>query len=139
MAVLRLAAGLKNAMVDRVKDLLDAGAGNGSIKIYTAPQPASANDPPGAAALLATLTLAKPSAPWAVNGVLTLNPIPQANASGSGAAAWVRLADSAGNTVADGDVTASGGGGTLELNTVNLVAGAPVLITAFTFTMPSGA
>lgn len=125
-------------MVDKIKDLLDAGAGNGTLKIYTAPQPAGANNPPGAATLLGTLTFSKPSAPAAAGGILTFNAIPQADAVATGTAAWARLADSAGNTVLDCDITNTGGGGTIQLNTVSIVAGGPIAVTSFTITMPSG-
>ena len=48
------------------------------------------------------------------------------------AAAWFRLATSAGVTICDGDVGTSGA--TLNLNTTSIVTGGPISITSFTFT-----
>jgi len=139
MANMRLATATRNALAQRFQVLLDAGAGNGTIKFYTGTQPASADDPPTGATLLGTLTYAKPSAPAASGGVLTFNPITQDDAAdATGTAAWARVADSADNTVFDCDVTATGGGGTIQLNTVNIVAGGPISITSFTITVPAG-
>jgi hypothetical protein len=136
---MRLATITRNALAQRFQVLLDAGAGNGTIKFYTGAQPTSADDPPTGATLLGTLAFAKPSAPAASGGVLTFNAITQDDsADATGTATWARVADSAGNTVFDCDVTAAGGGGTIQLNTVNIVAGGPISITSFTITVPAG-
>jgi len=139
MANMRLnTTNLRNSLGDQIKTKIDAGAGNGTIKIYTGPQPPDADGGVGGAVLLATLTFAKPSAPAAANGVLTFNAITQGDAVATGTAAWARIADSAGNTVFDCDVSASGGGGAIQLNTTAIVSGGPVAITSFTVTVPAG-
>lgn len=134
---MRLASATRNELAQRFQVLLDAGAGNGTIKIYTGTQPASADDGIGGATLLGTLTFSKPSAPAASGGVLTFDAITQDDAAdASGTATWARIADSAGNTVFDCDVGTSGA--TINLNTTTIVAGGPISITSFTITVPAG-
>ena len=138
MANMRLASATRNSLAQRFQVLIDGGTGNGTIKIYTGTQPASADDGIGGATLLGTLTFSKPSAPAASGGVLTFNSITQDDsADATGTATWARIADSAGNTVFDCDVTATGGGGTITLNTTSIVAGGPIVITSFTITVPA--
>jgi hypothetical protein len=138
MANFRIATASRNAMLDTLSDMLDAGAGAGTIKIYSGTQPANANAALSGNTLLATLTLSDPSAPGAASGTLTLSAITQDSAAdATGTASFARIADSDNNVVFDCDVTATGGGGTIELNTVSIVTGGPVLITAFTISIPA--
>lgn len=138
MANMRLATATRNAIANAIRDLIDAGTGAGTIEIRTGTQPASANDA-ATGTLLATLTFSDPSAPGAASGVTTFSAITEdAVADATGTAAWARVKDSAGNTIFDVDVSATGGGSTIELNTVAIVAGGPVRITAFTVTVPAG-
>ena len=58
-----------------------------------------------------------------------------ASANATGAAAHFRVYDSGGSTChIQGTVTATGGGGDLELSSTSIVSGDPVTITAFTLT-----
>lgn len=132
----KLSTSGRNAAANAVRDQIDGGSGAGTIKIYTGSQPAN---PQSAATgtLLGTLTLSDPCAPSASNGVLTFSAITQdSSADNTGTAGWARIADSAGTAVLDGNVTTTGGGGMIELNTTSIVAGGPISITAFTLTMP---
>jgi hypothetical protein len=111
-------------------------AGNGALlRIYSGTRPADADTAP-AGTLLAELTCGTPFAPAASSGVLTANAITQdSSANNSGTASWFRLVDSAGSTtVTDGDVTATGGGGDLQLVTTSIVATQPVQVTSFVIT-----
>lgn len=111
-------------------------AGNGALlRIYSGTRPADADTAPSGT-LLAELTCGTPFAPGASSGVLTANAITQdSSANNSGTATWFRLLDSAGTTtVTDGDVTATGGGGDLQLVTTTVVAGQPVQVTSFVIT-----
>ena len=56
MANLRIAAATRNAMLDQLRTLLDAGAAGGTIKIYTGTQPANADTALSGNTLLGTLT-----------------------------------------------------------------------------------
>ena len=127
------AAALRNAQLDQITARQDGGAGAALLRIYDGSRPATGG---AATTLLAELTLSDPSAAAASGGVLTYNAItadPSANATGT--ATWFRIVQSDGTThVMDGSVTATGGGGDLELNTASIVAGANVAITAGTIT-----
>jgi len=139
MPNMRLATPTRNAVCDKVRDLIDGGVAAGTIKFYTAAQPASADTAIGAQVLLGTLTFADPSGPAAAAGTTNYSAITEdSSADATGTAAWARIADSAGNTIFDCDVTATGGGGTIEINTTSIVAGGPIRITSFSSTMPAG-
>jgi hypothetical protein len=136
MAVIHLAAAARNAAADAVVDLVDAGAGAGTIKIYSGAIPAT-GDTAESGTLLATVTLADPAFGSAAAGVATGTDPASVNAVATGTAGWFRLEDSTGANVFDGDVTATGGGGTMTLSTTSLVSGSPVDITSLTVTMPA--
>lgn len=134
----RIPTNSRNAAADAVVDRLDAGAGAGKVRIYTGSQPASANDA-ATGTLLVDIPLNDPAFGAAATGVATMDdtPTPSANAGATGTAGWFRALDSDDNTVIDGSVTATGGGGDMELNTTSLVSGVAVSITAWTVTMPA--
>lgn len=95
----RISTPARNAIVDAVKTLLDAGAAAAKGKFYTGTQPAG----PGTSAsgtLLATATLSDPSFPAASSGSASTDPA-SVNASASGTAGYLRLEDSDGNGVVD--------------------------------------
>jgi len=112
--------------------------GAGTIKIYDGSQPADADTALSGQTLLAELTFADPSAPAAVNGLLTFNAIVEdSSADATGTATWARIEDSNSNTIFDCDVGTSGA--TINLNSVAIVISGPVSITSFTVTVPAGA
>lgn len=134
----RLPTAARNAACDAVVDLLDAGSGAATLKLYTGTQPATANDPV-AGTLLATITLSDPAFGAASSGVAPLAGTPLSGTGvAAGTAGWARLADSTGATVLDGSVTATGGGGQIELATTTISVGVTVQITSGTVTMPAG-
>ncbi len=134
----RLPTATRNAACDSVVDLLDAGSSAGTIKIYTGTQPASANDS-ATGTLLATVTFGDPAFGAASSGVATLAGTPLSGTGvAAGTAGWARLADSTGATVLDGAVTATGGGGQVELATTTISVGVTVQVTSGTVTMPAG-
>ena len=136
MAIIRFVNAVKNSALDTIKTAIDAGAGAGTIKIYTGTQPTTAADAIVAQVLLGTLTFSDPCGTSA-SGTLTMSAITQDSAAdATGTATWARIADSTGATVCDVDVTATGGGGTLQFNTTSFVIGGPILISAFTITVP---
>ena len=136
MAIIRFVNAVKNSALDTIKTAIDAGAGAGTIKIYTGTQPTSPADAITTQTLLGTLTFSDPCGTSA-SGTLTMSAITQDSAAdATGTATWARIADSTGATVCDVDVTATGGGGTLQFNTTSFVIGGPILISAFTITVP---
>ena len=136
MAIIRFVNTVKNSALDTVKAAIDAGAGAGTIKVYTGTQPTTAADAIVAQVLLGTLTFSDPCGASA-SGTLTMSATTQDSAAdATGTATWARIADSTGATVCDVDVTATGGGGTLQFNTTSFVIGGPILVSAFTITVP---
>lgn len=138
MLIMRVADATRSSLAASIIADIDAGTGPGTVKFYTGPQPADADDALTTQTLLATLTFSDPSAPAPVNGLITFDAIAEdSGADATGVAAWARIEDSDSNTVFDCDVTASGGGGAIELNTVSIALGGPVRITSFTLTVPA--
>ena len=136
MAIIRFVNSVKNSALDTIKAAIDAGVGAGTIKIYTGTQPTTAEDAITTQTLLGTLTFSDPCGTSA-SGTLTMSAITQDSAAdATGTATWARIADSTGATVCDVNVTATGGGGTLQFNTTSFVIGGPILISAFTITVP---
>lgn len=136
MAIIRFVTAVKNSALDTIKTAIDAGAGPGTIKIYTGTQPTAPADAITTQTLLGTLTFSDPCGTSA-SGTLTMSAITQDSAAdATGTATWARIADSTGATVCDVDVTANGGGGSLQFNTTSFVIGGPILISAFTITVP---
>lgn len=138
MANFRAATAVRQAMANSATALIDAGAAAGAIKIYSGAVPASPNDALVAQVLLATLTMSDPAF-GAANGagVATAGAITGDNAAdATGAASFFRIEDSNGVVRFQGDVTATGGGGDLQLSNVNIQAGVQVDITSFTITQP---
>lgn len=118
-------------------DTITTRAGNAALlRIYDGTQPADADTAITTQTLLAELTCGTPFASGASSGVLTANAITNdSSANATGTAAWFRLVQSGGSTVVmDGSVTASGGGGDLQLVTTSIVASQPVQVTSFVIT-----
>lgn len=139
-----MATGLANAtaiaMANAAVDKVDQGAGAGKAKIYTGSRPVNV-DAAISDTLLVTFTLDDP----AFGAGADANPGGQAAAqslpitgspAASGQAGWYLTTDSDDNPLWNGNVTASGGGGNMELNTVTIAIGTDVDITAWTFTQP---
>jgi len=135
---IRLPAASRNAAADAVVDRADGGSGAGTIEIRTGTQPASA-DSAATGTLLATITLGDPAFGPASNGTAALADTPLSGAAvADGTAGWFRMLDGDGNTVLDGSVSATGGGGDLQLSTTTITTGLTVTITSGTVTMPAG-
>lgn len=126
---LALSTTIRNNMLDRITSAIGA---SGKLRIYDGVRPASGGT---ATTLLAELALANPSAPSASGGVLTFTvPVTDTSADATGTATWARIVDGSNTFVADMTVTASGGGGDVELVTTSIVATQEVKITSFTIT-----
>lgn len=131
----RLSNAAASAAADAVVDLIDAGAGAGTIKIYDGTIPTNANTAIGSQVLLATLTFSDPAFGAASNGVATASAITSdSSADATGTASWARIADSNGNTIMD--VTVGTSGEDIDFNTVSFVSGATIAISSLTYTQP---
>lgn len=120
-------------LLNAVRDAIDAGAGPGTLSIYTEPQP----DPGGeitTQTLLAVLNFNEPSGTVSGNA-LTLSINDDEAADETGLAAWARIKDSEGNWVADMDCGNQASSAALKLNTVQIVAGGTVRISSAVITV----
>ena len=114
-----------------LRDAIDGGAGPGVFRFYTATRPATGGT---ATTLLAEVRCSDPCGSVA-GGVLTFSAFTQdASANATGTAAWCRVTDSTGTFVGDFSVSATGGGGEIQLATTSIVTGQPVQITSMTIT-----
>lgn len=135
MAILRSRTTTANKALTQYKDDLDAGSGPGTAKIYSGTMPATP-ETAATGTLLAELVLAKPCGVVA-DKKLTFSAITQdLEANNTGVASHVRLADSDGNVIIDGDVSGTGGTGVLKLNTTIVTALGPVFINSFELSIP---
>ncbi len=125
-----------NAMLDIISSKIDAGTGSGKIKIYSGTIPQHADSQLSNNILLGELICSSPVASSASNGVLTFNTISQdTSANASGIATFFRIEDSSGTTILQGDVTLTGQGGGLEMNTINIISGSQILITTSSYSI----
>lgn len=136
MANVRPTAAARNAALNAIRDLIDAGAAGGTINIYNGTQPTNGDTALSGNTLLATLTFSGTSAPNASGGVLTFSAITEdSSADATGTATFARLRDSNSVDVLDMDVGTSGA--SINLNTTSIVAGGAVRMTSGTLTAPA--
>lgn len=130
MAIIRFAVAVKNSTLTQIRDAIDAGAGAGYLQVRSGTIPADvATAVTGT--LLGTLTFSDPCGTVSA-GALTMSAITQdSSADATGTATWARIFDSTGSAVMDIDISTTGGGGTLQLNTTNIVIAGPILINTF--------
>lgn len=123
---------LRTTRITAVLTAIDAGTGAGKIKLYTGSSPGVNSAATGT--LLATLTCSDPAGTVS-GGVLTFSAITaDSSADADGTAGYARITDSDDNAVADLTVTATGGGGDVQLNNVNIVTGGTVSISSASIT-----
>lgn len=116
---------VKNARLDAVTAQIDAGAGAGKLEIGTT----------GMGTVLATITLADPSAAAASGGVLTFSGFPRSDTSAdaTGTAAAARIRDSNNTDIVTG-LTVGTSGSDINLDSTSITAGQTVTITSATIT-----
>ncbi|HEX7330324.1 MAG TPA: hypothetical protein VF290_02425 [Pyrinomonadaceae bacterium] len=130
-----MAERLNDAARNRQSDSIGDDFNNGTLKIYTGSQPAA-----GAAAtgtLLVTITLPADAMGAAASGVASKSGTWSGTAGNTGTAGWFRIESSAGSRWYDGAVTATGGGGEIELTSTSITSGQTVTITSFSVTQPA--
>jgi hypothetical protein len=137
--MITLAVTTATAMADTVAAAIDAGAGAGTLEVYTGTKPATA-ETAATGTLLATWTLADPALVAAVAGVADLDADPDLTApvATDGDAGWFRVADSTGAVVFDGECGTTGGvEADLNFDTLSWLAAGTVSITTGTVTQPT--
>ncbi len=136
-ADLSISQAAAKAMCDALVDLVDGGAGAGTLDIRSGTRPAT-TDTAVTGTLLAHLVMSDPAfgnATTASPSVATASAITSdSSADNTGTATWFRIFDSNGTAIMDGNVGTSGED--LNLNTVSIVAGAVVSISAGTISVP---
>jgi hypothetical protein len=120
---------LRTARAQKIIDLINAGAGPGSMLFYTASQPAK-----GAAItsqiLLGTCPFAEPAG-TVTAGVLTFAAmVDDSSADADGIAAWVRVLDGSGAFVMDMTVTDNAGTGPVKMSSTQVYAGGIIHVTS---------
>lgn len=140
---IKISTASRNAMVDAVKTLIDAGSSAAKLRVYTGSAPANPDTAP-TGTLLLEVTLNDPSFGSTSSGTATANQSPALSGTGAaaGTAGWFRIVDSTaaagtGLGIVDGSVTATGGGGDLTLSTTTISSGLSVSITSLTLTQPA--
>jgi hypothetical protein len=117
---------VRTALADFVVDQLDTGSPPGKLVMQT-----------GAGAAVATLTFANPAFGAAAAGTATANAIaPDTNAVG-GTIAKAELRQGSATPIILCSVTATGGGGDIQLNSVVISAGQQVSLTSLTYSAPA--
>lgn len=139
MAILRLAVAARNAAATAVAvTQMAIGAGTSSLQIRSGAQPATP-DTAASGTLLATVALPNPAFGTPSSGVATLlgTPLTGVFVAG-GTAGHFRILNRNGDPVMDGDITITGGGGSLTLSNLTIASGVDVVITGTSFTQPLG-
>lgn len=133
----RITGAEQNAITDLVVDRADAAATAGKLRIYTGSQPADADDA-ASGTLLVEIELDDPAWGAAASGSAALAGTPVSNtAAATGTAGWFRVLDGDDTTVFDGAVTATGGGGELELDNTSITAAQTVHVNSLAASMPA--
>ena len=124
----------RNAACNGVVDLVDGGTGSptsGTLEVKSgASTTVGVNE-------VANLEFANPAFGDAATGVATANGITSDTSAAGGTASNFTVFDSDGTAVFAGSVTATGGGGDLQLSSVAVGAGDTVSCSSFTVTMPA--
>lgn len=128
----RINTAARNRQADSIGDDLNSG----TCKIYTGTQPANGNDA-ASGTLLATINLPADAMAAAVTGVAAKSGTWSGVAIASGDAGWFRLANAAGTRNYDGAITATGGGGEIELPDIEVVSGRTVIVGTFAINQPA--
>ena len=133
----RIANGVALASLNAAVDELDAGPAAGKIEIRTGTQPAGGPDAAATGTLLGTLTLSDP----AFGNAADQNPGGRATAAAitgdtsadaTGTAGWFRALTSDNVAKIDGSISLVSGGGDMELDNTNIVAGQAINVSSWT-------
>lgn len=116
----------RNSIANLIDDLINAGNSAGILEFQTS-----------GGVEVATLTFSDPAFGAAVNGTITAGAITDDTNATGGTIAKAVFKDSDGNAVLECSVTATGGGGDIELSSVIISAGQTVGLNSLTYTAPA--
>lgn len=132
---MKLAVNRRNEQNDALTD----NFASGKFRIYSGTRPTDADTALSGNTLLVELTMGATAFPASSAGVLTANSIASGTAVATGTASFVRVMQSDGTTViCDMAITATGGGGEIQIATLSIVTGAVISISSLTITNPVG-
>ncbi|MCA9367967.1 hypothetical protein KC887_06955 [Candidatus Kaiserbacteria bacterium] len=114
---------VRNALADAINTAVNAGSGAGQLVIMTSGD-----------VEVATLTMSDPAFGAASSGAITANAITSDTSATGGTAALFKVQDSDANEVYRGTVTATGGGGDLELSSLAIGSGDTVAVSSLVYT-----
>jgi hypothetical protein len=126
MGTIILETSARNAASDGVVDLVDAGAGAGTLEFETSGD-----------VEVATLTFSDPAFGASASGVATASAITSDTSATGGTVAQASFYDSNSTKVLECNVTATGGGGSIELSSLSVGAGDTVSCSSLTLTTPA--
>jgi hypothetical protein len=119
-------------------DAFTAALDDGEIRFYDGTRPASVETAITTQELLVTLTFAATAFGAASSASAAANAIGSGTVAATGQATWARLVNSGGTAVADATVSATGGGGDIQVSGVDFGAGGTVSLSSFTISQPAG-
>lgn len=123
----RCSIAIRNAKAD----VMATEANGGFLRVYSGSRRATPDDA-ATGTMLVELTLSNPAFGAAVDGVLTANAITSGTAAASGTASWFTVTASDGTALFDGACGISGSD--LNMASLNIVAGASISASSFTYT-----
>lgn len=129
--MIKLSTLAKNTAGKAIVDLIDrmAQTGNGGyIEIRSGIRPTTPEGTASGTNLLSRLNFSLPSFGNFENGVASSSIIQDANVSTTGTATWFRIYEKSGAVIMDGDIKQTGGGGDIEFDNINFLAGGVVSI-----------
>jgi hypothetical protein len=141
MATVLYTEDVKTPVMTAIQGQIDSGSGAGYFELYSGAVPtAVATAPNGTTQIkLGTLTFSD-SCGTVTGGELICAPSPgivqDASADADGTATWARVYNSDGVLKFICDISNTGGGGCIQLNSTAIKAGGPIICTSFKFTMP---
>lgn len=132
---LQVDTGIRSDLGATLAGYFNGGGVTQVVKLFSGALPANcaAVDPSGELADGALPTNALDDAD--LDGVVTMTNTWTATGSAAGTAACFRVYDSSGNCGMQGNVTATGGGGVMEIDNTSIAVGQVVVVTAITITI----
>ena len=129
-----MALSITAAVAQSLASALATAVGSAAtINIYSGSKPATP-ETAASGTLLCTVTIS--GSFTASGGSITAADPASASPAASGTAGYFRLATSGGTAILDGTVTATGGGGDMQLGSTTITTGVPVDLGVPTFTVP---
>lgn len=131
---------MSHDMLNVITTMANAGGAAPILRLYTGSVPIDADASVGSATVFCDLTCAYPLAPPAANKTLTFSPItPHASVKfptdSSLGPTFFRLLTSTGVTILQGDVTATGLQGIIQIDYANMVANTPAQVKKLVLTL----